>query len=54
MDQHKIPINLYIDVAKAFDSLEHDILLNKLTYYDVTNPAKKIIESCLIWTVCLQ
>ena len=25
--------------------MRHDILLDKLTYYDVTNPAKKLIES---------
>ena len=47
MDKHKIPTNFYIDLSKAFDSLRHDILLDKLTYYGVTNPAKKLIESYL-------
>ena len=47
MDKHKIPINFYIDLSKAFDSLRHDILLDKLTYYGVTHPAKKLIESYL-------
>ena len=49
MDKHKIPISIthfYIVLSKAFDSLRHDILLNKLTYYGVANPAKKLIESC--------
>ena len=47
MDKHKIPINFHIDLSKAFDSLRHDILLDKLTYYGVTHPAKKQIESYL-------
>ena len=47
LDKHKIPNNLYIDLSKAFDSLRHDILLDKLTYYSVTNPARKLIESYL-------
>ena len=47
LDKHKIPINFYIDLSKAFDSLRHDILLDKLTYYGITNPARKLIESYL-------
>ena len=47
MDKHKIPINFHIDLSKAFDSLRHDILLDKLTYYGVTHPAKTLIESYL-------
>ena len=47
LDKHKIPINFHIDLSKAFDSLRHDILLDKLTYYGITNPARKLIESYL-------
>ena len=47
MDKHKIPINFHIDLSKAFDSLRHDILLDKLSYYGITLPAKKLIESYL-------
>ena len=47
LDKHKIPINFHIDLSKAFDSLRHDILLDKLTYYGITNLARKLIESYL-------
>ena len=47
MDQHKIPIHFYIDLSKTFDSLRHNILLDKLSYYGRTHRAKKLIESYL-------
>ena len=47
LDSRKIPINFYIDLSKAFDSLRHDILLQKLSYYGITNKAKLLLESYL-------
>ena len=44
LDSRKIPINFYIDLSKAFDSLRHDILLQKLLYYGITNKAKLLLE----------
>ena len=36
-----------MDLSKAFDSLSHDILLNKLTYYGVKNSANDLLRSYL-------
>ena len=47
LDKHKIPINFYIDLSKAFDSLRHDILLVKLTHYGITGTANKFMKSYL-------
>ena len=47
LDKHKIPINFYIDLSKAFDSLRHDILLDKLTHYGITSTANKFMKSYL-------
>ena len=42
-----MPIIFYHDLAKAFDSLSHDILLDKLAYYGAQNKAKDLLESYL-------
>ena len=45
LNDHKIPINL--DLSKAFDKISHDILLDKLTYYGVTNASLQLLKSYL-------
>ena len=47
MDNHKIPTNFYIDLSKAFDSLRHDILFDKLAHYGITGTANKFMKSYL-------
>ena len=43
----KIPFNLYIDLSKAFDVLNHDILLSKLEFYGLGEPTIKLIKNYL-------
>ena len=47
MDSDTIPINIYLDLAKAFDTLDHDILLRKLSYYGITGVAIDLFKSYL-------
>lgn len=42
LDDGKIPITLFLDLSKAFDTLDHEILLNKLKYYGIEG-------ICLAW-----
>ena len=39
--------NIYIDLSKAFDTLIHRILLEKISYYDVNGVAKCLLQSYL-------
>ena len=47
MDMGKVPTNIYIDLSKAFDTLDHSILLDKLTYYGVCEIEKLLLRNYL-------
>ena len=44
-DRKLTPVNIYIDLSKAFDTLNFDILLYKLHYYGITDTALKLLKS---------
>ena len=47
LDNGLIPLNIYIDLSKAFDTLIHVNLLNKLNYYGVRGVENRLIHSYL-------
>ena len=47
MDRGKIPLNIYIDLSKVFNTLKFEILLDKLAYYGIKGIANSLIRSYL-------
>ena len=47
MDVGKIPINVYLDFSKAFDTLVHSTLLHKMNHHGIDGLAHKLIKSYL-------
>ena len=47
MDSGKLPLSIFLDLSKAFDTLDHSILLSKLKFYGVSNTPLKWFQSYL-------
>ena len=47
MDSNKIPINVYLDLSKAFDTLDHNILLHKLRHYGIRGTCLALLKKYL-------
>ena len=47
MDEGKHTCTIFLDLAKAFDSVDHNILLRKLEKYGIRGGALKLLESYL-------
>ncbi len=48
MDKNSTPVNIFLDISKAFDTLDHKILLDKRKYYGLDGVSLKLMESYII------
>ena len=47
MDKGKIPFDIYLDLSKAFDTINHDIMLQKLSYYGIQGTYLSLLQRYL-------
>ena len=47
LDNSKFSIGVFVDLEKAFDSVNHDTLLHKLNHYGVRGVANTLLQSYL-------
>ena len=50
VDRGIIPMNIYMDLSKAFDTLVHEIFIRKLEHYGVKGDAINLIRTIAIYT----
>ena len=47
MDTNEVPFSIFLDLSKAFDTLDHNTLLCKLNHYGIEGVPLKLYESYL-------
>ena len=48
MDNYNVPTNIYLDLSKAFDILNFEILLNSLDHYGIQGCSNRLRRTYLI------
>ena len=46
LDSGELPIAIFLDLSKAFDTLDHSIILHKLIFYGITGTPMNWFKSC--------
>ena len=47
MDKNEVPINIFLDLSKAFDTIDHNILLHKLRFHGLDGSTLLLFENYL-------
>ena len=47
LEKQETPLNIFLDLSKAFDTLDHSILLRKIFHYGITGNAYNLCKSYL-------
>ena len=47
MDKNDVPVNIFLDLSKAFDTIDHTILLNKMRYYGIDDAGLLLLKNYL-------
>ena len=48
-DNDETSINIYLDLSKAFDTIDHSILTAKLKYYDISGSNLRLLWHVVIY-----
>ncbi|CAL4237601.1 unnamed protein product, partial [Meganyctiphanes norvegica] len=47
MDNNEMTCGIFLDLSKAFDTVNHEILIYKLDHYGIRGPTLKLLKSYL-------